>query len=106
MRKAIRKSLWVVMAMTGLAACNPQTAEIAALGSAQLGDNPTLTQGRYTAGGGLTVATELREMRGMTALCGVWSHSKKMPGLIKQVGPQVLSTAEVHVGGAVLFRGL
>jgi len=78
-----------------------------AAGEARLGPNVTLTQGSFSTGDGITVATELRRSaQGGTALCGVWAESDSRSAYTKGVARRILSDASVYVQGARIVSDL
>lgn len=95
-----RFSLALIGAAT-LAACTP--AEQAMM--MQLA-NPGLDGGTYSTGGGIDVAAEIREIGGMTGLCGVWAESKRQAIFSKGKAGNVMRTGSAYVDGAVLHRDL
>ena len=72
----------------------------------QLGSNPILSGGKYTSGGGITVAADVRNDSGRTLVCGVWAQSKNQSVLTKHVERQVLGTGAVFLGNEAVVRGL
>jgi len=77
-----------------LAACAiPQTDVVARLGS-----DPVVSGGTYTSGGGISVAVDLREIGGLTAVCGVWAMSRQQSVLTKFAERQVLGSSAVYLG--------
>lgn len=74
--------------------------------TAKLGEDPVLSGGRYTSGGGLTVAASVREARGQTLVCGVWAQSEQQSVLTKNVERNVLSSGAVFLGGERLVQDL
>lgn len=73
---------------------------------AQLGSDPALSGGTYSSGGGLTVATDLREYEGRTLVCGVWAQSDQQSILTKGKARGVVATGNVSVAGQTIVRGL
>lgn len=73
-----------------------------------LGPAPVLDGGSYTSGGGITVAAEIQQINGMTALCGVWAESvsARQSVLTKGVAGRVVATGSAVVDGAAIHRGL
>ena len=63
-----------------------------------LGDDPVMSGGRYTSGGGLTVAVTVTEAQGATRVCGVWAKSRQQSILTKGVERRVLGTGSVYLG--------
>lgn len=97
-----RFSVFLTGAALVLAACTP--AEQARL--ATLSMTPVLDGGTYSTGGGITVAAELREIEGMTGLCGAWAESEKQSVLSKGYAGRVMGTGSAYVNGKILHRGL
>ncbi|QGX98800.1 hypothetical protein EI983_11170 [Roseovarius faecimaris] len=69
-------------------------------------ENPTLDGGTYSTGGGIDIAAELREVDGMTGLCGVWAESERQAIFSKGKSGNVVRTGSAYVDGAVLHRDL
>lgn len=67
---------------------------------------PVLDGGSYSTGGGITVAAEVQEIAGRTALCGVWAESDRQSVLSKGRAPQVMGSGAAYLGEDVLHRGL
>ena len=86
----------------GLAACTT----VQPAGNATLGANPVLDGGTFSSGGGLTVAAEIRESAGQTAVCGVWAQSERQSVLTKFKAERVIETGSVAVNGETVVRGL
>lgn len=72
----------------------------------RLGPSPALSGGSYTSGGGITVATEVREANGLTAVCGAWAQSHQQSILTKHVEMELLQTGTVYLGKERLLTGL
>ncbi|MDR9394289.1 hypothetical protein [Roseovarius sp. SYSU LYC5161] len=91
-----------LLAALGLAGCAgmPPTSD------SRLGPAPALSGGNYTSGGGLSVATDLREVDGMTAVCGAWAQSEQQSILTKHAASRVLQTGTVYIGDERLLTGL
>ncbi len=88
----------ITVATLGMAACAPlPRATVSALGTGVVQDG-----GRYSSGGGLTVAAEVRQINGMTALCGVWAESEQQSALTRQKGLGVVQTGTALLGGEVI----
>jgi hypothetical protein len=84
-----------------LSACQPVSPDAVAQLRA-----PVIDGGSYSTGGGITVAAEIQEIGGRTALCGVWAESKRQSVLSKGRAPQVMGSGSAYLGGEVLQRGL
>ncbi|MEL7014314.1 MAG: hypothetical protein AAFO72_13690 [Pseudomonadota bacterium] len=65
---------------------------------ARLGDNPIVTGGVYSSGGGLSVAVDLREEQGRTLVCGVWAQSKQQSILTKGKAKDIIDTGSIFLG--------
>ncbi|GAW33170.1 hypothetical protein RA2_00206 [Roseovarius sp. A-2] len=102
-RRMIRPVFTMIAALGGLAACMTTLAPQVV---ARLGPDPALGGGRYTSGGGITVATDIREQNGRTMVCGVWAQSRQQSTLTNGVEPKVLGSGNVSLGGETLVRGL
>ena len=89
--------------IAALGACG---ASATSSGAARLGQNPALSGGSYTSGGGITIATELRQINGMTGICGAWSQSESQQLYTKGSATGVLESAVVYVKGQKLKRNL
>ncbi len=77
-----------------LASCAiPRTDSVARLSS-----YPVVSGGTYTSGGGISVAVDLREVGGLTAVCGVWAISRQQSVLTKFAERQVLGSSAVYLG--------
>lgn len=86
----------------GLAACTT----VQPAGQSTLGANPVVDGGTFSSGGGLTVAAELRESAGNTAVCGVWAQSERQSVLTKFKAARVIETGSIAVDGETVVRGL
>lgn len=73
---------------------------------AMLGDTPALSGGKFSTGGGISVAADMRERDGKTLLCGVWAQSAQQSILTKGRAGEVLAKASVQVGGRQIAQGL
>ncbi|MEO3415463.1 hypothetical protein AAFO92_12475 [Roseovarius sp. CAU 1744] len=85
-----------------LAACALPRTDVVA----RLGENPVVSGGTYTSGGGLTVAVDLREFDGKMLVCGVWALSRQQSALTKLAEHQVLGSGSVHLGRERLLSNL
>ncbi|WP_371226916.1 hypothetical protein [Roseovarius sp. 2305UL8-3] len=88
----------ITAATFGMAACAP----LPRVTGQALGPNAVLDGGRYSSGGGITVAAEARNINGMTALCGVWAESKSQSALTRQKGLFVVQTGTALLGREVI----
>lgn len=86
-----------------LGACGPS---VTSSGATRLGQNPALSGGSYTSGGGITIATELRQINGMTGICGAWSQSEAQQPFTVGKANGVLESAALYVGGQKLKQNL
>lgn len=98
------KSFGMAMALPllGLMACTQNQPEA----RATLGPRPSLDGGSYSSGGGLTFATELREVAGRTALCGVRAEHGRQSVLTQGKASGVAASGSAYVDGKLLHRGL
>ena len=87
------------LALAGCTVAGPQMV-------ARLGADPVLSGGRYSSGGGLTVAADIREQQGRVLLCGVWAQSHQQSVLTKGKARDVMGTGAVYLGDRALARGL
>ncbi|WP_135502009.1 hypothetical protein [Roseovarius aestuariivivens] len=74
--------------------------------TARLGDDPMLSGGRYTSGGGLSVAVSVREAQGRTLVCGVWAESEQQSILTKNVASRVIATGSIYLGNERVAQDL
>lgn len=93
---------WPLAGVALLAACTTVTPT----GGAPLGPGAVVSGGTYSSGGGITVAVDLREDRGRTAVCGVWAESRQQSVLTKHVEADLLGTGSIAADGTTLVRGL
>ncbi len=98
------KSFGMAMALPllGLMACTQNEPEA----RVTLGPQPSLDGGSYSSGGGLTFATELREVAGRTALCGVRAENGRQSVLTRGKASGVAASGSALVDGQLLRRGL
>jgi hypothetical protein len=87
-----------------LAACG--SSETSTSSAVQLGPNPVLAGGSYSAGGGITIAAELREIGGMTGICGAWAESDVQGVYTKGRASGVMQSASIYLGGRKLKQDL
>ena len=73
---------------------------------ARFQSDPTLDGGSFTTGGGLTVAVEVQERDGKTALCGAWAESRHQSALTKNKSWEMLSAGSVFLGKKRLVQNL
>ncbi len=67
---------------------------------------PTLDGGSFTSGGGLTVAVEVQERDGKTALCGLWAESRWQSALTNNKSREMLPAGSVYLGKQRLVQNL
>lgn len=67
---------------------------------------PTLSGGSFTSGGGLTVAAELQEHDGHTAVCGLWAESRSQSVLSKHKARELLPAGSVFLGKERVLQNL
>ena len=98
------KSLPIVLtfAVAALSACVAPAPTV----STRLSNNPTLSGGTYTSGGGITIAAELRQIDGQLALCGAWAQSRRQSVMTKHVEHRLLQTGVALVNGQRVRGGL
>ncbi|WP_294611431.1 hypothetical protein [Roseovarius sp.] len=73
---------------------------------ALLGPDPVVFEGRYDSGGGIAVATDIREHNGKTMVCGVWSQSDDQASITRGAKTEVLGAGSINLEGKALMRGL
>jgi len=73
---------------------------------AKLGENPVLSGGSYTSGGGLTVALDIRAIDGRTIVCGVWAESRHQSIFTKNEARGLLPASSVDLGKKRLVKNL
>lgn len=73
---------------------------------AKLSDNPVLSGGSYTTGGGITVAADIRERDGRTMVCGVWAESRHQSAQARGKASRVVSTGSVYLGSERIAQDL
>lgn len=73
---------------------------------AMLGAAPASSGGKYSTGGGITVAADMREKDGQTLLCGVWAQSEQQSILTKGRASEVLAKGSVQVNGRQIAQDL
>ncbi len=71
-----------------------------------LGEAPVRASGRYSSGGGVTAAAELRQIGRNAYVCGNWSESRRQSPRTEMQAPEVLARGAVVVDGAVLVNDL
>lgn len=67
---------------------------------------PLLTGGTFSTGGGLTVASVLKQVDGKTAVCGIWSESISQTVFTKGTAKEILASGSVSLGKQRLLTGL
>lgn len=92
----------ILIGYLSLSACTemPPTAETS------LGFNPVVDGGSYSTGGGLTLAGEIQNVRGMTAVCGAWADGDNQSILSLGKSSRVMSTGAAFLDGQAIHRGL
>ena len=65
-----------------------------------------MSGGKYTSGGGLTVAADVRPDQGRTLVCGVWAVNPSQSVLTIRKERGVLASGSVFFGGERLVHGL
>ncbi|MEM8581876.1 MAG: hypothetical protein AAGF50_11835 [Pseudomonadota bacterium] len=65
---------------------------------ARLSDTPVVSGGKYTSGGGISVAADVRESNGSTLVCGVWAESRAQSVLTRNKAGRVVSKGSVFLG--------
>lgn len=93
----------MLVSTLAIAAC---TTYVGQTYSAVLGDDLLVSGGKYTSGGGITVAVEFREKEGRTLICGAWAQSREQSILTKGVAPNVLASGAVYHGRERVAQGL
>ena len=91
--------------LLGIAALSACTVSEPA-GVSRLQNDLSLSGGRYTSGGGISVALETREQAGRTLVCGVWAQSKQQSILTKGRAYKVLDSGTAYLGKETVVRGL
>lgn len=92
-------SLGSLVFLTACVSSGPETV-------AKLSAKPALDGGSYSAGGGITVATDIREKDGKTMVCGVWAEGYDVPKQLKERGKRVMSSGAVYVGSKRVAQDL
>lgn len=65
-----------------------------------------VVQGRYSSGGGLRLAAELRSVDGRAHLCGVWSDLPGQDAHTEDLGREMLRRSRVTLGGQEIASDL
>lgn len=92
----------VALTAMALSACTP----VAPQATSTLGSSPVIDGGGFSTGGGLSVAAEIQQINGMTALCGAWSESRRQSALSRGRANGVMGTGSAYLNGQVIHRGL
>lgn len=71
-----------------------------------LSDTVQVVQGRYSSGGGLRLAAELRPIDGRAHLCGVWSDLPGQDARTQGLGREILRRSSVTQAGREIARDL
>lgn len=99
---AMLKNIFAAVAIAGLfVGC----AQVVSTSTSTLGSNLVVDGGKYTSGGGLTIAAELRNNQGRTMLCGAWAQSRQQSILTKNVENKVLGVAAFFAGNERIHTG-
>lgn len=100
----MKKSLAISTACAALLmSCAPPSQPVDGV---PLGDDPVLSGGSYTSGGGLTVAVTVTEAQGRTRVCGVWAKSRQQSILTKGVERRVLASGSVYLADERIAQDL
>lgn len=83
-----------LMCATMVASCAPTGQKAVA----RLSDTPIVSGGKYTSGGGISVAADIRESNGSTLVCGVWAESRSQSVLTKNKAGRVVSKGSIFLG--------
>lgn len=71
-----------------------------------LGQSPALGGGRYSSGGGVRTAVELRQVGNTAYACGVWTESRGQSPRTEMQAPEVLARGSVVAAGRTIIRDL
>ena len=71
-----------------------------------LGQTPVRGGGRYSSGGGVDVAVELRQIGNTAYACGVWSESRRQTPRTEQQAPEVLARGRILADGREVLSDL
>lgn len=71
-----------------------------------LGQAPVLGGGRYSSGGGVKAAVELRQIGKSTYACGVWSESRGQSPRTEMQAPEVLARGRIVADGKTIIEDL
>ncbi|SLN67272.1 hypothetical protein ROA7450_03587 [Roseovarius albus] len=96
------KKIFAAIAGVGLVV---SCSQVVSTSTSSLGNNLVVDGGKYTSGGGLTIAAELRNNQGRTMLCGVWAQSRQQSILTKNVERKVLGVASFFAGNERIHTG-
>jgi len=66
--------------------------------TARLSENPVVSGGKYTSGGGISVAADVRNSNGSTLVCGVWAESNAQSVLTRNKASRVVSKGSIFLG--------
>ena len=62
--------------------------------------------GTFTSPGGITVAADVRNIGGLTGVCGVWAESANQSVMTRRSGPKILAGGGVSLDGQGVAQGL
>lgn len=93
-------------AVLGLAVLVGACASVGQVERHPLGPDPVISGGTYDSGGGVIVAVDIRESRGKTMVCGIWTEGEGQASLTKGPKTEVLGSGSVYLGRDVVVRGL
>ncbi|WP_338550980.1 hypothetical protein [Roseovarius phycicola] len=79
---------------------------MASAATTKLSNAHVVSGGEYSSGGGISVAAEVRNHSGRTAVCGVWAQSRNQSILTKLVERRVLDSGSVFLGRERVVHGL
>lgn len=85
-----------------LASCTTTAAGQKATG--RLSDAPVVSGGKYTSGGGISVAVDVRNSNGSTLVCGVWAESRAQSALTVGKASRVVSKGSIFFGDERLVQ--
>ncbi len=91
----MKLSYMIIVPILALASC---TTYVGQASTTFLGDETLVSGGKYSSGGGITVAAELREVNGQTMVCGAWAQSIEQSILTKGAARGVLASSSIYHG--------
>mgnify|MGYP000635695331 FL=1 len=95
-----------VLALLGMGLALTACSTVKDVGVTRLSASPTIDGGKYSSGGGVTVAVDVLETEGLATVCGAWANSEQQSVLTKGVEAAVLGSGSVYLGDTALVRGL